>query len=172
MRRLATLLAGLAVSVGAAVLAAVIFLPVPPRRALDGYLLFAGGLLLLGLVTATRTAGGPAGESLYERALRRRRLRPERPAALIRTERAVSLAAATSFDVHRRVRPLLREIAEHRLWAGRGLELDSGGPEVRSALGEPLWELLRPGREAPDDRFQPGLRPAELAAALDTLERI
>jgi hypothetical protein len=150
----------------------VVFSSAPRQRVLDGYVLFVGSLLLLGLVRATSRAGAAEDASLYERALRRRERRAERPRDLAKLEREVALAAGTSFDVHFRLRPVLREIAAHRLAMRHGADLDRGSAEVRAALGEELWELVRPEREPPDDRFGPGLPLGRLRGMLERLERI
>jgi hypothetical protein len=158
--------------VGLAVLTLLAATSVPRTRVVDGYVLFVGGLVLLGLVRATRAAGGDDEGSLYERALRSRARPAARPRELQRLEREVVLAAASSFDLHVRVRPVLREIAAHRLATRRGTDLDAGSAETRAALGEELWELVRPDRVPPDDRFAPGLSLGGQRAALDALERI
>ena len=162
----------LAAAVGAALLLASLFYPVPRARAVDGYLLFLGALVAFALVQATRAASPASAESGYERALRRRRRRPARPPELEKLEREVVLAAMSSFDLHMRMRPLLREIAGHRLATRRGLDLDRGGPEVEAVLGEDLWQLLRPGREPPHDRFAPGLPLGDLRRVLDRIESV
>jgi hypothetical protein len=172
MRRLAFTLGATAAGVGLLVAVLLAVSTVPRARVLDGYVLFVGGLLMLGLVSATREASAGEEGSLYERALRRRERPSARPHDLAKLERAVALGASSSFDVHVRVRPVLRQIASHRLAARRGVDLDSGTPEVRAALGEELWELLRPEREPPDDRFGPGLPVPRLRAAVELLERI
>lgn len=170
---LAFRLGRLALVAGLVVAGLLLFSSLPRERLLGGYVLFVGGLLLLGLVEATRSGGGPRRPSLYERALERRRRSPARPPDLARLEREVELAAAGSFDLHFRLRPALRDVAAHRLSSRYGLELDSGAPEVRAALGEELWEIVRPDRRPPVDRgFGPGLALTRLRAALDRLERI
>jgi hypothetical protein len=148
------------------------FLPVPATRALDGYALFAGSLVLVLLVHATRSVAATDEESVYERALVRRRRTAARPRELAKLEREVVLGGATAFDAYMRLRPLLREIAAHRLASRRGLELDAGSPAVRALLGDDLWRLVRPGAEPPIDRLSPGLPLPSLRAALATLERI
>jgi hypothetical protein len=164
-------LIGLAVLGGLTVLGLVILGGVPAAPALDGLALFLGALLMLWLVHATRRASGADRPSRYERALRRPAARPaSRPAELERAERVAVLAAANAFDLHLRLRPRLRAIAEHRLASRRGLALSS--PEARRLLGEEVWELVRPDRPPPDDRFAPGLPLAEQGAALDRLEKI
>jgi hypothetical protein len=170
---LAFRLGRLALVVGLVVAGLMLFSSLPQERLLGGYILFVGGLILLGLVEVTRGGAGPRRLSPYERALERRRPIAARPPDLARLEREVELAAAGSFDLHFRLRPALREVAAHRLASRYGVELDSGSPEVRAALGEELWEIVRPDRRPPVDRgFGPGLALPRLRAALDTLERI
>jgi hypothetical protein len=170
--RFALRLGAVAAGVGAVVVVLLVYSSVPRQRLLDGYVLFIGSLLLLGLVRATSLAGRSGEASLYEIALGRRERPPERPGELEKLEREVTLAAASSFDVHFRLRPVLREIAAHRLAAQRGADLDRGSPDVREALGEELWDLVRPDREPPEDRFGPGFPLTRLRRALERLERI
>jgi hypothetical protein len=157
-----------AIPVGAVAL----FSDVSRTRLLDGYLLFVGGVVALALVHATRLANPVEEESEYERALRRRRPGATRPRDLERIEREVYMSATTSFDFHQRMRPLLREIAAHRLASRRGLELDAGEPETRALLGDATWALLRPDREPPEDRFAPGLPLKDLDTAVTAIEKI
>ena len=161
----------LAVTVGLVLLVLTLFVPVPRERLLDGYVLFVGGLVLLGLARLTSRTGDES-RSVYEAALRPLRPRPERLRELARLEREVSLGATHSFDLHVRVRPHLRAIAEHRLESRRGLRLDDGSPAVRALLGDELWELVRPDRRPPDDRLSPGLPVPRLRAAVERLEAI
>ncbi len=157
---------------GIAALLVIVFGTVPRGRVVDGYVLFVGAAVLLALVHATRLAGSTSGPSSFERALRRRARSPDRPSELERIEREVVLGTSSAFDLHVRVRPLLREIAAHRLASRRGVDLDTGTDDVQHALGADLWELLRPDREPPDERFGPGLPLDRLREALDRLERI
>jgi hypothetical protein len=172
VRSFALTLAGLAVGVALLIGILLATTSVPRTRVADGYVLFVGGLILLGLVRATRAAGGEDEGSLYEGALRRRARPAARPRELERLEREVVLASASSFDLHVRIRPVLREIAAHRLATRRGTDLDAGSAETRAVLGEELWELVRPDRVPPDDRFAPGLSLEDQRAALAALERI
>jgi hypothetical protein len=162
----------IAATAGIGLLFASLFYPVPAGRAAEGYLLFVGAVVALALALATREASPAAADSAYERALRLRQRRGARPPELEKLEREVVLAAMSSFDLHMRLRPLLREIAAHRLATRRGLELDRGGPEVEGVLGEDLWSLVRPGRQPPHDRFAPGLPLSGLRRAVDRLEAI
>ena len=164
----------LAWALGAALLAVLAAIIRPDDRALifDVYLLFAGGLALLLLVAATATALPAAGRSLLEQALRRPAVRPARPPALLTLERRVLLATETAFEVHYRLRPILRDVAAYRLSAHRGIELDEEPDAAASALGPEAWELVRPDRPPPSDRLARGRPLAELRAAVDAIERI
>jgi hypothetical protein len=141
----------------------------------DVYLLCVGALFLLTLTKATLALGG--GEpSEVEATLGRRRRR--RPAAagdelpeLARIERELVMGSASAFDFHRRVRPLLREVAEYRL-RGRGILVDEQPARARAILGEDVWELVCREREPPDDRHAPGLGLDELESLVDRLERV
>jgi uncharacterized protein YhhL (DUF1145 family) len=157
---------------GAAVLVTVVFVallllqPFSRATALHLYLLVLAGLLLLATVMAL-----PArGRSLFEQSLRPRAPQPTRPPQLERVERAVTLGVANSFDLHARLRPLLREVAAARLASARGVELDS--PAGRALVGEEAWELLRPDRGQPTDRFAAGVGEAELRRLVALLEAL
>jgi hypothetical protein len=139
---------------------------------LDVYLLFLGALALLFLVGVTATALPRAGRSRLEQALQRRARPDVRPGALAGLERKVLLATETSFEVHYRLRPILREIAGYRLSSRRGIDLDQDVEAARTALGPQAWELVRPDREPPADRLGPGRPLAELSAAVEALERV
>ncbi|HET7045571.1 MAG TPA: hypothetical protein VFI37_12030 [Gaiellaceae bacterium] len=138
--------------------------------ALHLYLLVLCGILLLATLRATRAALPERDRSRFEQALRREPPGDERPPQLERVERGVTLGVSLAQDFHVRLRPLLREAARARLAVSRGVDLDS--PAGRAALGEEAWELLRPDREPPTDRFGPGLDPARLARLVDEIESL
>jgi hypothetical protein len=135
------------------------------------YLLVVGSIALLSLVLATRTAY-PPDRSMLAAALAREPPGPSRPAELERLEREVTLATTTAFDLHYRLRPTLREIALQRLADRHNVALDAGGPEVEAALGEELWELVRPDREPPVVRYAPGLPPPAVQRIVERLEAL
>ena len=81
------------------------------------------------------------------------------------------MSAARSFDLHYRLRPIVRDIAVGRL-ERRGLRLDSGSPAVRELLGDRVWELVSPDRVAPGDRQAVGPGLAELRQTVESLERL
>ncbi len=99
-------------------------------------------------------------------------LAPSRPDQLVRLERLVSGAGASTLHVHAYLRPLLAEVISRRL-ASRGQSLERMPATVgREVLGDRLWEIVRPERPFPEDRYAPGISPQELSAIVDLLERM
>jgi len=172
VRRLALRLVLIAAAVGVVLVVVALAADVPRGHLVDAYVLFVGALVLLGLVRATAASAPSQGGSTFDAARRARPRSPERPPELAKLEREVVLASTSAFDVHFRLRPLLRDVAEHRLASRRGLDLGSGSASVRGALGPELWEIVRPDRPPPRERLAPGLPLPRLRAALDVLERI
>jgi uncharacterized membrane protein len=128
------------------------------------YVFVVGGLLMLGLVAAAGDSVPRRSRSELDQALAERNRRSARIPEVERTEREVTLATASAYDLHNRLLPHLREVAQCRLErAGK-----TPGPET---LGR-WWELLRPDRPEPEDRFAPGIKQAELRALVDDLERM
>jgi hypothetical protein len=156
----------------AALIVVRVVLPGWQELELDVYVLTVGAMALLAAILATRRAFPVEQSSGLVEAMAREPRSPARPPDLERTERMLSMASTTAFDLHFRLRPVLREVAEQRLADRRGLRLDSGDPRVEEACGEDLWEVVRPDREAPDHRFLPGLPPAALHRVVERLERI
>jgi hypothetical protein len=97
---------------------------------------------------------------------------PSRPEQLVRLERLVITSGASTLYVHAHLRPLLVDIVSRRLGA-RGHTL-AGMPDsvARPVLGDGLWEIVRPDRSFPQDRLAAGVSPPELAAMLETIERL
>ena len=139
---------------------------------LDVFVLVVGALTVFAAVLATRQACPLGAGSVLAEALEDEPRQPVRPQELERTERLLAIAATTAFDLHVRLRPILRNVAEQRLADRQGLRLDSGDPRVEEALGEELWELVRPDREAPERRFAPGLERAAMRRVIERLESI
>jgi hypothetical protein len=137
---------------------------------LDVYLLCMGGVVLLALVRRTR-AQAAGTSSPFDRAVDAMRRRPpdsEAPTLV----RELELATFSIFHLHARVRPMLRDIASHRLRARYGVELDREPGRARELVGARAWELVRPDRPSPDDRLGRGPNIAELARVVDELEAI
>jgi hypothetical protein len=144
----------------------VVVLAAPPARgvALHVYVLALGGLALATLLAASGQAVPRAGRTAFDAALDGPAAPAERVADLERMEREVTLALATEYDLHRRLLPLLREAAAMRLErSGRSL-----GPETAGRW----WDLLRPDRAAPEDRFAKGPSLRELRALVDDLDAL
>jgi hypothetical protein len=123
-------------------------------------------------VLAARRAYPRSGRSAIAEALETEPRKAVPPPDLDRTERVLSMSTNAAFDVHFRLRPILREIAEQRLTDRRGLRLDSGDRRVREALGDEVWELVRPEREAPSQRFGQGIAPERLERVIERLETL
>jgi hypothetical protein len=100
-------------------------------------------------------------------ALEREAEPPQRPPQLERIERELTMASSTAFDLHARLRPQLREIAELRL-ATRGVRLE----DAEGVLDEEVWELVRPDRPPPSNRHAGGIPPAELRRVVEALEAL
>lgn len=167
----AALLAG-ALLVTAGLGAGLVLRPGDRQLALHAWLLAIGGLGLLGLVRATGRSFPAAGPSPLDAPPRARPAPPRVLPELDRLERELSLSTATAFDVHYRLRPLLREIAAHRLRTRRGLDLDGGSPEVVALLGPAGWKICDPGRGRPADHSAPGPTLAQLRDTIDALEAL
>jgi hypothetical protein len=155
-------------------LAVVSFL-LPGRRhvALDVFVLFLGALGLAAAVRATHGASPDVHEpSLVDELDDPLDVLPQRPAELERLEREVYLSLGSSFYLHHRLRPLLREIASNRLLLRHGLDPDRRPDEAAKIVGPQAWEWLRPDRQEPRDRWAPGPPMAELSSVVNALERI
>ncbi|HVW89024.1 MAG TPA: hypothetical protein VHC01_06110, partial [Gaiellaceae bacterium] len=83
---------------------------------------------------------------------------------LERMQRIVTLSVANAQDLHARLLPVLRDIAAARLER-------VGKRPSEETLG-PWWELLRPDRPAPLERFERGIAEPELRALVADLERM
>jgi hypothetical protein len=138
---------------------------------LDLYILALGILALLVAVAWLHEVAAPEGRSELEQALDREFPEPPSIPELDRLERAVYVGAARAFDLHYRLRPVLREITATRL-ERRGLRLDSKSKAVRELLGDELWELTRPGREPPANRHGPGPGLGHLRGMVARLEEL
>ena len=128
---------------------------------------------VLGRVLARLRASLPErGVSPVDAALNRRPRRPERIPELEKIEREVTLGQATAFDLHFRLRPTVRRIASELLRARRGIDLDTSPEAARRALGDETWELVRPDREQPLERFGRGIELASLRKVVASLEAL
>jgi hypothetical protein len=155
-----------------ALIAAILFFPKHVGLALHVYVVLLAAVGLWWLLAAVRAAHPRAGRSPFDAALRRQPRKVERPEELQKIEREVTLGAATAFDLHYRLRPALRGIADELLAARRGIDLDSNPAAARRALGDEAWEIVRPDREPPGARFGAGLEAGSLQSVVAALERL
>jgi hypothetical protein len=138
---------------------------------LDVYLLCIGGVLLLALVRTTRVHAPVPRGSQFDLALAAMRKAPPdsgEPALA----RELELSTYNAFHLHARLRPLLRDVAAHRLRSRYGVELDAEPERARELVGAAAWELVRPDRPPPADRLAAGPRVEELRTVVDELEAI
>ena len=138
---------------------------------LDVFILVLGVLGLLVLAAELGRLAPSAEGSLLEDALEPDPVEERPIAGLLRLERELSMASARQFDLHYRLRPVLRDVASARL-EQRGLDLDSGRPAAQELLGEELFELTALDREPPKNRLAPGPGVEGLDRTISRLERL
>jgi hypothetical protein len=138
---------------------------------LDVYFLGMGGVLLLALVRTTRE-GGSTGLSDFDRALEEMSRRHPSDSGELTLVNEVEQSSASALHLHVRLRPILREIAAHRLWMRFGVDLDREQERARELVGANAWELVRPERLPPSDRLARGPAPADLRVVVEELERL
>jgi len=156
-----------------ATLAAAILVVVAPEHAgLVGHLWLVAMLAIaLGVALVRLRAALPRRASTFDAAFVAKSLPGARPASLARIEREVTLAAGTAFDVHYRLRPVLRTVATGLLLR-RGIDLERSPERARAVLGPEVWELVRPDRPPPSNRTAPGMPIADLEGVVAHLERL
>lgn len=142
----------------------VVFAPSIRDLALHVYVFVVGGLLMLGLIAAAGDAVPRRLHSELDRALAAGTEPDKAPREFERIEREVTLATSNAYDFHYRLLPHLREIAQARLER-------TGKQPSPETLGR-WWELLRPDRPPPEDRFAPGIKQSELRAFVADLEKM
>jgi hypothetical protein len=158
----------LAIGVALATLALIVLLgvrPVSRETILAGYAITVASVVLAALTRIMRAArnGGP---SRFELELARTEIPPSRPNALVRIERELTLACSNAGNVHDRLRPMLRDIAQARL----GIDLQRRADVAHARLGDETWELIRPDATAPHDRSARGLSLRAIRRVIETLE--
>jgi hypothetical protein len=139
---------------------------------LEVYLLGIGGVLLLALVRTTSGSGSGTARSDFDRAFADMSRRYPSDSGELSLVHDVQQSVASSFHLHTRLRPLLREIAAHRLSMRFGVDLDREHERARELIGGEAWELVRPERPSPSDRLAPGPPASHLSKVVEELERI
>ena len=147
---------------------------VPQRATLEVHVWLLAVLALALLVSlAVVQAVHPRTASPFAASLRRPHAAGEsRPDALVRLERVMTMAGSTAFDVHFRLRPAITTLAGELLSSRRGIDLDHDPDRARAALGEDVWDLVRPDRPQPSARHGAGIREDALDRVVTTLEHL
>ena len=145
---------------------AIVAFAVPGDRLIEFHVF----VLALGAILMSAAIGAVAGAVPRTRGSQLKAALDAKPADaaevddLLRMERVVTMATGSAVDLHTRLLPILRQIADARLdRAGR-----RAGPDT---LGR-WWDLLRPDRPAPIDRFAAGISETELRALVADLEKL
>jgi len=139
---------------------------------LEVYLLGMGGVLLLALVRTTREEEPFADSSDFDRAVAEMSRRHPPDSGELTLVRDVKQSRSSALHLHVRLRPILREIAAHRLWMRFGVDLDREQERARELVGANAWELVRPERLPPSDRLARGPAAADLRVVVEELERL
>ena len=139
---------------------------------LEIYLLGIGGVLLLALVRATTGTAAGTATSEFDRAFADMSRRYPSDSGELSLVHDVQQSVASSFHLHTRLRPLLREIAAHRVSMRFGVDLDREHERAQELIEGEAWELVRPGRPSPSDRLAPGPPASHLSKVVEELERI
>jgi hypothetical protein len=132
----------------------------------------AAGALVLAVILRRVASPLSPGGSAFEAALAHR-VDPESPIDEFETiRRAFDGARFSAFDVHYRLRPLLRDLAASRLRVRRGIELDQQPGPAAEVLGAEAFALLREGRPAPGDYRRPVMSMQALERIVQAMEGI
>lgn len=171
MRQVVVSTIGYAVTGGLIALAAVLIGVDRTDHVLDAYLVFAGALVALTAARISRRAF-PSPRGTVPAVLSRPPRRYVHPESLSVTEDDVALAQVDEFDVHFRLRPMLREIAAAGLATRAGIDLDRQPEQAEARLSPATWELVRPDRPRPEGAGASGIATSSLAPVVEELERI
>ena len=149
-------------------------LALAPNRAaveIHVWLIVALSLGLLAALTLVRTAF-PSSDSPFIASLRAEPVEAARPQALVRLEREVSMAGSTAFDVQYRLRPALIELAAGLVFSRRGIDFEREPDRAHAALGDDVWEIVRPDRPESTTRLGEGITAVELERVVNALEAV
>jgi hypothetical protein len=155
-------------------LALVVAILIAPERvtlAVHVWLLVVLGLAFLAFLRLVQ-ALYPRSPSPFDSSFRRPQVSAERPGSLSRLEREVSMAGSAAFDVHFRLRPVIAALATELLSSRRGIDLASDPDRAQGALGDDVWELVRPDRPQPSQRHGSGIDEARLGRIVSALEHL
>jgi hypothetical protein len=163
------IVAGLVATAGAG--AALLFTSGAQARILDVYILAVAAIAMLALYRTARLVARPTPSS-FELALARLRTRPPAPRTELAEERDVMLSRLNAFHFHIRVRPMLREFAQHRLRSRFGVDLDREPERARELVATHAWRVIAPDAAPPGDRLARGPSLDEQRLVVEELERL
>ncbi len=140
--------------------------PLATRIAVVVLGLAAAALLLRRLAVATRSS-----RQQFEEVLRHETTLPAVIPGLRAIDQTLRMSTASGFGAAFMLQPLLLELARWRLLRDRRIDLDATPELARRTLGEPMWRLIQ-ARDSATVWSEPGVRLAEIQAAIDNLERL
>jgi hypothetical protein len=137
----------------------------------DIYVLVVAAVLMLALHRTIRVFA-PGSPSAFARTLAR--LRSDQPPARVELaeDRDVVLSRLNAFHYHIRVRPMLQEVAQHRLRLRYGVDLDREPERARELVASHAWRVISPEAAPPSDRLARGPSLEEQRVVVDELERL
>jgi hypothetical protein len=137
---------------------------------LDAYVVYIAVLLAVAAARLSIRAF-PAPIGIVPAVLSRRPPRPPRPESLEAVEDVVALGQADNYDLHFRLRPLLRELAADGL-AASGIDLAGEPATAEARLSPAAWALIRPDRPRPEGAHARGIDTASLSSVVGELEEM
>jgi len=139
--------------------------------ALYAYVLFLGVVAAVLLVRRIGTALPRTPK--FERLARRPRQEPDDSVPQLESlARQLAAGRSTTLELHVYLRPLVTQIAGAQLARRHGVDLERTPDRGRALLGPRTWELVRPERQRPEERFERGWTTQELRELVGELERI
>lgn len=95
---------------------------------------------------------------------------PMLPLSLRRVERVIRYSERHPYAVHRRLLPLLRELAAQRLAASHGIAMEEDEEQAARLLGSDAWEVLGPHAAEVPDRAKQGISHESIDTAVSAIE--
>jgi hypothetical protein len=156
-----------------AFMTAIAMLPRYRERTVQIFVVVAAAVVIRLLVVAVVEATSHPGPFAFDRALVPPPPRePTAPSEPGRIRFEVGAATHRSMELHHQFRRRMRRLAQDRLAAEHGVDLDADPEDARRLLGDEAWDLLRSDRVPPDDRFGPGMPVEGVTRIVDAVEEL
>lgn len=94
------------------------------------------------------------------------------PPSLRRVEGLLRFSERHAYTANERLAPLLRQIAEDRLVAHHGIDLESQPEKARVVLGDQAWLIISKEWAPSDGESDHGPDHASVVAAVDSIEQV